>query len=510
MLPIVIAVVGGLVLGLVFVAASPIAVFLLIALGFFLGIAYKHPELFIVSLVLATSTAIPFEDIPVIASIGPGRIFVTDLVLLIPFGLMMLRLLAERDYTLLSSPLDLPLMLFVLVALIATWLGFSREMSQMSISKVFSSPPMIIRLAIPEIRCIAYYLIFFSATNIVRSEKQLSWLLAGLYMGALIAAALIILQVAFPGVELVRVGRVESLLTEGVRYKDVTRVADLPGEGLILIMFSVVLANLLHLRPTRIRDWVLFVPLGMALLFTYNRNFWASLALSAMILAYLGNRAGWQRFTIYGMAGALLVAVVVMISLSMPESKVAQVAQAAGDRFISLVKSDTYTEGNSFQFRIIEADYAIQQLENRPVFGVGLGAYYRPYDNRLDWQYFDGRGYIHNGHFFVMLKSGLLGYLCFVLISIIFVVRGFRHWHVVKEPQFRAVLLGFVTAYLGIAIAAFVNPIYMQANWAPVLGLMWGINEVILRFNNVDNKKKPSTNRNLWYIYNVKQEKAEI
>ncbi|MBN1312971.1 MAG: O-antigen ligase family protein [Anaerolineae bacterium] len=504
-LQIIVAIMCGLALGLLMLIAPPTVALLLIAGGFFLVIALKRPELFILSLIMITSTAVPATVIPVVANIGPGRVFLTDLIFLLPFGLIILRAIVERDFRLIGTPLDVPLLLFVALVFLVTLLGFSRTMPyQMSIRQVFASPPLIISLAIPEIRVIAYYLVFFSVTNLIRTENQLDWLLKGLNGAALVTGMLIIIQAALPGISLLQqVGRVERLLTEGSRYNDITRVVDLPGEALIFMMFSVVLANLLHRQPARIRDWLLLVPLGIAIIFTFNRNFWVSIGMAVFILAYLGDRIGWQRFTVYGLGGALLLGLAIVISLSMPESKLGRLTYATGERVVSLVKPTTYTEGSSIQFRVIETQYALQQIDRRPVFGVGLGGYYRPYDSRLDWEYFDGRGYIHNGHLWLILKSGFAGYLCFLWLSIAFIVRSFRRWRSVRQLKYRSVLLGFVIIYLGVAFAAVVNPIYMQSNWTPLIGLMMGINEVILRFSYADDGE--SDDRKLWYIYSIKQ-----
>lgn len=504
-LQIIAALVGGLVLGLIVVVLPPILAISLIVGVAFLGVALRHPELFVLGLVAATSTAIPLEDVPVIMNIGPGRIFISDLVFLAPFGLILLRATVERDFQLIGTRLDIPLVLFVLLVYIATWLGFSRAMPyHMSISQIFASPPSIISLAIPKIRVIAYYLIFFVATNIIRSEEQLDWLLKGLSTLAVAVGFLVIAQFAAPGLALFQVGRVGSLFTEGSRYGDITRITDFPGEALILIMFCVATANLLHRQPVRVWDWLLWVPLGAALLLTFNRNFWASIGLSALILAHLSDRIGWQRLALFGLTGALLVGIVVAASVGAPESRLAHLTSATGERIVSIVEPDTYTEGASIQFRVIETGYALQQIARTPVFGVGLGGYYRPYDSRLDWEEYDGRGFIHNGHLWLILQAGFAGYLCFVWLSVVFIVRGFRHWRTVKQPRYRIVLLGFVAAYLGIAFGAIVNPVYMQASWAPLLGLMMGINEVILRFN-TENDRQIGDTRRLWYVYRVKR-----
>jgi hypothetical protein len=117
------------------------------------------------------------------------------------------------------------------------------------------------------------------------------------------------------------------------------------------------------------------------------------------------------------------------------------------------------------------------------LIGLGLGARYRPYDPRLDlpgvgW---DARGFIHNGHFWIMIKSGLLGYLFFIWLSFAFLLRGFRYWRCISNPQLRGIVLGFTLTYLGILISAVVNSTFGQWHWTPVIGIMMGTREVALR-----------------------------
>jgi O-antigen ligase len=114
-----------------------------------------------------------------------------------------------------------------------------------------------------------------------------------------------------------------------------------------------------------------------------------------------------------------------------------------------------------------------------------MGAAYRPVDLRIDWR--DAAGFheltrhIHNGHLWILLQSGLLGYLSFVWLSLLFLVRGFRNWRRVSDHKMRGVLLGFTLVYLVVVIAAGANSSFMQWGWTPVFGILLGVNEIILR-----------------------------
>jgi len=124
------------------------------------------------------------------------------------------------------------------------------------------------------------------------------------------------------------------------------------------------------------------------------------------------------------------------------------------------------------------------------VIGLGMGAAYRPWDPRLDRAIVGGdfRKHIHNGHLWILLQSGLLGYLSLMWLSLVFLKRGFGSWRSVVDDRLRGVVLGFTLVYLAVLIAAVVNSTFMQWRWAPVIGLIMGINEVILRSGATKNR----------------------
>jgi len=114
-----------------------------------------------------------------------------------------------------------------------------------------------------------------------------------------------------------------------------------------------------------------------------------------------------------------------------------------------------------------------------------MGAKYRPRDPILDQRSPSGyavdlRGLIHNGHLWILLQSGLLGYLSLMWLSLVFLMRGFRYWRDIASGRMRGVVLGFTLAYLAVLIAAVANSTFVQWRWTPVIGIMMGINEVIL------------------------------
>jgi O-antigen ligase len=135
-----------------------------------------------------------------------------------------------------------------------------------------------------------------------------------------------------------------------------------------------------------------------------------------------------------------------------------------------------------------------------PILGIGLGTRYKPVKRLLlraspsDPQstvtsYFLGGLMLHNSFLDIPLRFGLVGFIAFLWISAVFLVRGFRNWRKIKDPFFRAVCIGYTVSYVGTLITSNVDPFLTE--WRGVIGIaiMWGTNEAIYRLEGIENKK---------------------
>ncbi len=139
------------------------------------------------------------------------------------------------------------------------------------------------------------------------------------------------------------------------------------------------------------------------------------------------------------------------------------------------------------QYRYVENLYAIPQIEAHPLIGTGLGSRYRTYDPRIDLgtANYDKFAYIHDGHLWTMLKTGLLGYLLLVLAFLLFLKHSLSNWKRIQDPYLRAIVLAFAVTLVGLLPATIVNPIFSENYWTPLLGIMMGVNEVLYRLHHV-------------------------
>ncbi|MBN1121004.1 MAG: O-antigen ligase family protein [Anaerolineae bacterium] len=478
----VVCVVGSL-LGAASLYVPPVWLIALLGGMLVLLLAMGRAELFLLGLAVGLSTIFPFEEIPVVVSVGPGRVFLTDLIFGAPFVIMLLRWILDPEYKFNSTPLDLPVAVFFIVTLIATFVGLGRSLpNTITISEIIQSPPPIVTRIIPMIRLMAYYLLFYVVTNLVNNKKQLLLLLQGLAVLGTINAILMIVQFFFPSLQLLNfAGRVETLVTEGTSYQGVTRIVNITSEALVLIIFVVKISSLLIRKSwqPKVIDWVQFILLGGALIVTFKRSFWIGIIIAVLILVLIVHWAGKFRLLLYGVVGLVVFGLVVAGVRTQPDSDAYEYFSATADRLTSVFEEESYESGSSFDFRVVEANYARQQIAEHPLLGIGFGQYYRPWTNLLDWELQDLRGYIHSGHLYILTKTGFLGYFAFVWVSVLFIVRGFVYWKRITDERMSAIVIGFVLSYVVALIVATVSVVFLESYWVPLIAIMFGSNEVI-------------------------------
>jgi O-antigen ligase len=447
------------------VLGGVVAVFLALAM-------LKRPEIALLGILIATSSILSEDRLPVI-SIGIGSLHMPDILLVASLGLIVLRWLAEPDFKIMRTPLDWPLLAFYGMTLLSTFVGVLRSSVE-------------IRAAIRAIRIVTYYLTFFTVTNLVREDCQLRLLLRGLLLLATIVAAAMVAQFVLGESVPVLPGRVETLFTQGKNYRGITRILP-PGLSLVLVTFVTATITLVlgRFRPINALRFIQWGLLGLAVVLTFLRSYWVAVSIVLFLLAYLVRGQDRQRLIVGGLLVMSLAAIVLLPIFYEPESQAAKLVSASLARLGTLGSNKTLGE-SSLQFRYVENEYALQQVAAHALIGLGLGARYRPWDPRLDWKNrdgsgFDGRAFLHNGHLWILVKSGLLGYLCLMWLSFAFLIRGFRHWRRIPDPQVRGTVLGFTLAYLGVLIGAVVNSTFVQWFWTPAIGIMMGVNEVALR-----------------------------
>jgi MFS family permease len=476
----------GLALGTANILFSPRMV-LIAAIGIFgMLVALKRPEMVFLSMIVVFSTIVDVNIVPLIP-IGVGSLNLFDAALLLFAGLIIMRSMVEPDFKLIYSPLTLPLIGFYFFAAFSTLIAILQ-------STLATTP------AFREMRYITYYLMVLVIVNLIREERQVKLLIRGFFILATFVAVAMIIQYAIGSSFVFIYGRVETLTRDGQSVAGVARLIP-SGRYLILVAF-ITMTMWLVLEPSRmlkvfpVLQWV---ALAVAVILTFNRNFWISSLLVFFIFGALTDRQVRKNLLKWSLVMLVLLSIIPVLAFFAPDSEGALLLKSTFDRMISVFSTDTYEDAHdsnlaasSLAFRAIEDEYASPYLTPPSLIGIGMGAQYRPFDPALDWEQFDGRGYIHNAHLWVIIKAGLLSYIFLIIAFFISVKRGLKYYRYLHEPRMKAIVLGFSLSLIGIMTSAIVDPILTDLAWTPVFGVMIGITEVIYRDLSVKETLEPS------------------
>jgi hypothetical protein len=461
----------GLLLGAACLFVSPLWTLVgLLVLGLLL-LALKRPEVLALVYLLLTSTVTRVTR-ALSVSLGFGTFYLTDALLLLAFGIIVTRVLAERKFQTRRTPLDWALLLFVGASLLSTIVAVRT-----------GSLPW--RQSLGEVRIVLGYLLFFVVTNLVRGEHQLRNLVRGLIALAAAVAVATIVQYAVGQSDVLLAGRIEELATEGTEIVGVARVIP-PGQSLLVVGFTLVLATLVldtsgFLDVARV---FLLGLLGTAIVITFFRASWVVVALTTIAVIASAGRRDKQRLILWAIIAVMVLGIVGGLTALKPESQARALVQAALERLQTLAEPATYeSPSSSLRWRDFEYSYAIPEIMSSPFIGLGLGARYRPFVPPRDYEGFDGRDFIHNGHVWVVLKAGLFAYIGLMYFSLGIVFRGLRRWRRMREAWMRGLVLGSALVFMGALIVSNIEPYVMTASWTPVLAVVAGINEVALRID---------------------------
>ena len=372
------------------------------------------------------------------------------------------------------TPLDFPLLAFYCVAVFSTVLAIVNG------TVTFNQ-------SLGELRVVNLYLTFFLVTNMINDEKHLRRLLNGLFVLSILVALMMIAQYFLGDITQILPGHVPRFYIRPIQVIQGNSVFS-PGQSLVLVaLITIPVLLIFDKDPSKskliFRFLLLFI-VGLAVIVTFNRNFWVAVAIAMFLVVFLISISEKIRFANLVVWLVVIVIMTTLLVLSLAGDQTQSFINGVATRFDTLLNPDTLGE-SSLAYRAVETEYAIPQIAAHPLIGLGLGAAYRPQDNRIDFGVlgYDKLAYIHNGHLWMILKTGIIGYLFFIWFLFLFLQRSLKYWRQIPDPFQRAIVLGFAVSVIGILPAIIVNPIFAELYWTPLLGIMIGINEVIFRLN---------------------------
>jgi len=231
----------------------------------------------------------------------------------------------------------------------------------------------------------------------------------------------------------------------GVPVPDGVVAFDEPAaNALLLLVLLVVVAALLG-RVRLPRPVLLGAPLLLlALVLSERRSLWIAAALGLLLVVALGATAGGRPLLLP--AAALVAAAVWVVALLSLEPQTPLVARTHGADRASVEPAA------EARYRADERANVLQELERRPVTGLGLGV---PWAARvpLPVELGGGRLHVHAAALWHWLKLGLLGLAAYLALLLAAGRLAWLAWRRADRALHRALGLGALSWLLAMAVA---------------------------------------------------------
>ncbi len=192
-----------------------------------------------------------------------------------------------------------------------------------------------------------------------------------------------------------------------------------------------------------------------SLILTMSRGAWIGVFASVLFILILIKR--WYVFPI----------IVVLVVLILPLTPLKKDIE---HRAMSVVTLPTSVRTDiSLSSRVEYYKTALRLIEMRPILGWGYGRKMpRMIRKKLGKNWFKRRGLVsfkshaHNSYLELALESGVLGLASFLVLIIVFVLRGWRLFIYSTDPYIRATVLGMVGGMLALLIHGLVDNIFQK------------------------------------------------
>jgi putative inorganic carbon (hco3(-)) transporter len=453
------------ILGLLFLVALALAVLpltnaLLVTFGALLvGALLLAPEIAIYLLVFAVpfGSLLPFN-------VGGANVTAADGLLVLAWGLYLMRGIARRKLELRLPPLALPFVIFILAGALSITVARSFTDSIAELTKwveMFA----------------AYWLVaqYYDAKNMPR-------LLAVMFCAGLAEAVLGAYQYYF------RVGPEGFLLFGGANlraYGTFEQPNPYAGYlGLILPLAFGTGLGILFQRTNPFSKWLLallaggsFVAMLAALFFSYSRGAWvgvaAALGTTALLVLVRSKRAA----TLAIVLGLVAFIVIGLGEINLVPNIITERFAAVGDYFN--FEDVRGVRANDENFAVVERrahwQAALGMFQDSPWVGVGLGNYAAAYPQYSLPKWDDPLGHAHNYYLNVLAEAGGIGFLTYILLwGVIFLNIGRATLR--SQGWQQGVIAGAFGVLVTLSIHNFFDNLFVHAMYIQV-GLTLGIVE---------------------------------
>lgn len=436
---------------------------LLFGIGLLVCSAYK-PELGIIILVIFISSILYEESLPLIP-IGIGSLHIPDILLLFMFSLVVIKRFSNNKNTLIISPLEKPLAFFLLLTTILVFVSI----------KFFG---INFNTVLRTFRPISYYLIFYIITNLIITKKQIKFLVTGLFFVAAVVALAMLIQTT-AGKSISWIPQSQTIQAGGL-YEEYNTLRLLPpGQTLLFASFMVATCFIIFYRGKSLLlsgYYYLIILLGIGVMLTFTRTYLVGILLSTGFFLFLAENEDRKRLMALMAWFVTFIILLLMVSLG-TGGKLDSAFNDISKRYLTLFAGKDLVQSSSLSDRYLENSYAIQQIKEHPVLGIGLGNDYRPaiYGSEDAIKY-----YVHNAYLYLIIDMGIPGFAFFMWFYAGFLIRALKNHKKPEDDFLKSVATGSMLAGIGMLPMALVIPLFMEWHSIVVLATLIGLSETII------------------------------
>jgi len=424
--------------GLAALMDSPLVPPVVLAAIGIVAVTLRVPVAGVLAFVLIASV-LPFAVLPVRVVFA---LTLVDLALTALLVAWLARLLLRRE-PLVRTAVDAPLIVFVVVAIVAFVLGTAHS----------PTPGETVRLFL---KLINSTLLFFGATQVVRSQRDLARVTRTLIAGGAAAAMLALALYLLPGEGALDIlGGLGALGyptgpdvlrplagTETLRATGTSVDPNLLG-GLLMSAGTLAVAQLLATQAVLSRPWLiaLVLPILGVMPLTYSRSAWVGLAAGVGFLALFRERKAWA---VIGLAIAALVA--------LPQ----------GQTVLARLGSGLAASDQASVMRLDEYRNAFQIIQRYPMLGIGFG----------DAPDVDLTAGVSSIYLLLAEQVGLVGLACFLSAVGLALWLSFRA-HIPRDGQLGGLVSGLQAALVAALVAGLFDHYFVSIRFPHMVALFW-------------------------------------
>lgn len=468
---------------------STAKVLVVVSAVFFVALVYRRLEIGIIALVVMVASIMHDVIIPKVVAFGGVGLQANEALLLFMLVIVFARLISKKESARTFTPMSVAVLLFFLMVAIAVGEAFRA-------SHVNQDGPLSFKLAYNHARPLLGYSLFFVAAYGIRTKEQLRVLLRALLWICVIVSILMVAQYFLgPSGKSLFLGSntYDQMVKSTAEDESVARSLP-PGLAPLLIFFIFALTHTAFTwnRKSAVLGLAATI-LGIGLVFSFTRHFWAVTFLALVIVWCVSNSKVKLRLSFIAVTATLAI---ILFSLTLGALGSGQSGQrfskALETRFQSMFKRETTAE-SSLQNRLAENRGAWSAITRSHMMGIGLGRpiFYRQSLPRPgSWtHYFRPVFTLHNSWLELWATYGILGVLIFVGLSVLFLIRCFTLFRRTDNPEWRSLSIAFFAGYIAFLLKSSMGmTILHQQQDMVTVALMWGIIEVLWRLDAEEHK----------------------